>query len=64
MQEAADVLAKALQISDDLATAMVEAGFTRVQDLVTWDVQKEDLMETLGITEEQAEQILSTAKNA
>ncbi len=64
VQEAADVLAKALQISDDLATAMVEAGFTRVQDLVTWDVQKEDLMETLGITEEQAEQILSTAKNA
>ena len=64
VQEAAAQLAQALQIGDELAKCMVEAGFTRVQDLVTWDVQKEDLVDTLGITEEQAEHILFTAKNA
>ena len=64
MQEAASELARALGISEDLGKAMVEAGFTRVQDIVTWDVQREDLMETLGITEQQADQILNAAKNA
>ncbi len=64
MQEAAEELMQALRISDELAKSMVEAGFTRVQDIVTWDVQKEDLIDTLGITEEQAEHILSAAKKA
>ena len=61
--EGANELVQALHVSPALATAMVEAGFTTVEGIAAY-VQKEDLIEALGITEEQAEQIISDAKNA
>ncbi len=64
MQEAAAELVRVLGVTPELATAMVQAGFTRWQDIAEWGVQKEDLMETLGIPEHQAVQILNAAKNA
>lgn len=64
VREAAAELEKVLEVPRELAVAMVQAGFTRWQDIAEWDVQKEDLMETLGISEQLAEKILQAAKNA
>ena len=61
-QEGASELAQKLNITDSLASAMVQAGFTTVEGIAAYG-QKEDLMEALGITEEEAEKILQAARN-
>ncbi len=61
-QEGASELEQKLHISPELATAMVAAGFTTVEGIAAY-AQKEDIMETLGITAEQAEQIIAIAKS-
>lgn len=62
-QEGAGELVQALHISPALATAMVSAGFTTVQGIAAY-VQAEDLVEALGISEDEAEQIIEAAKKA
>ena len=61
-QEGASELAQKLNITDSLASAMVQAGFTTVEGIAAYG-QKEDLMEALGISEEEAEKILQAARN-
>ena len=60
--EGASELAQVLGISPDLARTMVTTGFTTVQGIAAYD--KEDLVDALGISEEQAEHIISAARNA
>ena len=62
-REGAGELAQALHISPALASAMVSAGFTTVQGIAAY-VQTEDLVEALGISESEAEQIIEAAKKA
>lgn len=61
--EGANELVNALHVSPELAQVMVASGFTTVQGVAAY-AQVEDLVEVLGISEEQAEQIISAAKNA
>lgn len=63
-REGAGELASQLGITDELAAAMVAAGFTTVQGIVAYGVQPEDLEEALGITTEQALDIIQKAKEA
>ena len=62
-REGASSLVSVLHITPELATAMVEAGFTTAEGIAAYG-QVEDLVEALGISEEQAEQIISAAKKA
>lgn len=55
-------LAQALHISPELAQQMVTNGFTTIQAIATYD--KEDLVDALGISDEEAEQIISAARKA
>ena len=61
--EGANELVAALHVSPELAQAMVASGFTTVQGVAAY-AQVEDLVEVLGISEEEAEQIIRAAKNA
>ena len=61
-QEGASELAQQLHISAELATAMVAAGFTTVEGIAAYG-QKEDLVEALGISVEQAEEIIAAAQS-
>ena len=61
-QEGASELAQQLHISTELATAMVAAGFTTVEGIAAYG-QKEDLVEALGISAEQAEEIIAAAQS-
>ena len=61
-QEGASELAQQLHISAELATAMVAAGFTTVEGIAAYG-QKEDLVEALGISAEQAEEIITAAQS-
>lgn len=58
--EGASELAMALGISNSMAAAMVTAGFTTVEVLNS--VDESDLMAELGISEDEARDILSKAK--
>ncbi len=58
--EGASELAMALGISNSMAAAMVTAGFTTVE--VINSVDESDLMAELGISEDEARDILSKAK--
>lgn len=60
--EGASELAQVLHISADLARAMVTTGFTTVQAIAAYE--KEDLVEALGISDDEAEQIINAARNA
>lgn len=60
--EGASELVQALHISPELATAMVTTGFTTVQGIAAYD--SSDLVEALGISEDEAERIINAAKNA
>ncbi len=60
-QEGASELERKLHISAALANAMVQAGFTTVEGIAAYGV-KEDLMEALEISEEEAERILRAAR--
>ncbi len=60
-QERAGELAARLGIDADLAKAMFRAGFTDVEGIASY-VAPEDLVETLSISEEQAEAIIAKAK--
>ncbi|MBQ3218410.1 MAG: transcription termination factor NusA [Akkermansia sp.] len=61
--EGASELVTALDVSPELATKMIEAGFTTVQGIASY-VQPEDLVDALGISEDQAFAIVDKAKNA
>ena len=61
--EGANELVNVLHVSPELAQEMVANGFTTVQGVASY-ATVEDLVENLGISEEQAEQIISAAKNA
>lgn len=61
--EGAIELVTALDVSPELATKMIEAGFTTVQGIASY-VQPEDLVDALGISEDQAFAIVDKAKNA
>ena len=60
--EGASELAAALHINDDMARALVTSGFTTVQAIAAYE--KEDLVEALGISDAEAEQIIISARNA
>ncbi len=62
-QERAGELAARLGIDADLAKAMFRAGFTDVEGIASY-VAPEDLVETLSISEEQAEAIIAKAKSS
>lgn len=61
--EGANELVTALEISPELAADMIAAGFTTVQGIASY-VQPEDLVDALGISEEEAFAIVDKAKNA
>jgi N utilization substance protein A len=61
--EGASELVAALDITPELASAMIAAGFTTVQGIASY-VQPEDLVDALGINEDQAFAIVDKAKNA
>ena len=60
--EGASELEQVLHISPELAQAMVTTGFTTVQAIAAYE--KEDLVDALGISEDQAEKIINAARNA
>ncbi len=59
----ANELVSILGISAELADEMIANGFTTVQGIASY-VQPEDLVDTLGISEEEAFAIVDKAKNA
>jgi N utilization substance protein A len=59
--EGASELASILGVSNSMAAAMVTAGFTTVE--VINGADESDLVEALGITEDEARDILNKAKN-
>ena len=61
--EGANELSDILGVSADLAAAMVANGFTTVQGIAAY-VGEEDLVEALGISEEEAHSIIEKAKAA
>lgn len=61
--EGASELVAALDITPELASAMISAGFTTVRGIASYG-QPEDLVDALGISEEQAFAIVDKAKNA
>ena len=61
--EGAEELVNVLNVTPELATAMIAAGFTTVQGSASY-VQPEDLVDALGISEDQAFAIVDKAKNA
>lgn len=61
--ESANELVSVLDISAELANEMIANGFTTVQGIASY-VQPEDLVDALGISEEQAFAIVDKAKNA
>ena len=61
--EGANELVSILGISAELADEMIANGFTTVQGIASY-VQPEDLVDTLGISEEEAFAIVDKAKNA
>ena len=61
--EGAGELTNVLGVSPELAASMIAAGFTTVQGIASY-VQPEDLVDALGISEEQAFAIVDKAKNA
>lgn len=61
--EGANELVSVLGIEEDLATAMIANGFTTVQGIASY-VQEEDLVEALGISAEEAADIIAKAKAA
>ncbi len=61
--EGANELISILGITPELADAMIAGGFTTVQGIASY-VQPEDLVDALGISEEQAFSIVDKAKNA
>lgn len=61
--EGAHELVAALDITPELADSMIANGFTTVQGIASY-VQPEDLVDALGISEEQAFAIVDKAKNA
>ncbi len=61
--EGASELVTTLDVSQELAAAMIAAGFTTVQGIASY-VQPEDLVDALGISEDQAFAIVDKAKNA
>lgn len=62
-REGADALAQAFGITQELAAAMVSAGFTTVEGIAAY-AEAEDLVGALGISEEEAARIISVAKEA
>lgn len=60
--EGASELAQVLNIAPELARVMVTTGFTTVQAIAAYE--KEDLVDALGITEEEADKIITAARNA
>lgn len=61
--EGANELISTLGITPELAAEMIANGFTTVQGIASY-VQPEDLVDALGISEEQAFAIVDKAKNA
>ena len=61
--EGAGELTNVLGVSPELAASMIAAGFTTVQGIASY-VQPEDLVDALGISEDQAFAIVDKAKNA
>lgn len=61
--EGANELVSVLGISAELADEMIANGFTTVQGIASY-VQPEDLVDTLGISEDEAFAIVDKAKNA
>ena len=61
--EGAEELVNVLNVTPELAAAMIAAGFTTVQGIASY-VQPEDLVDALGISEDQAFAIVDKAKNA
>lgn len=61
--EGANELADILEISHDLAEQMIACGFTTVQGIAS-HAQPEDLVDALGISENEAFAIVDKAKNA
>ena len=59
--EGASELATTLGVSNSMAAAMVEAGFTTVEGIAQY-ADVESLVEALSITEEEAQDILNKAK--
>lgn len=62
-REGAGTLAQALDVTPELAAAMVSAGFTTVEGIAAY-AEAEDLVDALGISEEEAARIISVAKKA
>ncbi len=63
VNEAAEELVTVLDVTPELAEEMIANGFTTVQTIASY-VQPEDLVDALGISEEQAFAIVDKAKNA
>ena len=61
--EGANELVSVLGVSPELADEMIANGFTTVQGIASY-VQPEDLVDALGISEDQAFAIVDKAKNA
>ncbi|MBR5894218.1 MAG: transcription termination factor NusA [Akkermansia sp.] len=61
--EGANELVNVLEVTPELAADMIAAGFTTVQGIASY-VQPEDLVDALGISEDQAFAIVDKAKNA
>jgi hypothetical protein len=59
--EGASELATVLGISNSMAAAMVAAGFTTVEGIAQY-ADEESLVEALGISEEEARDIMSKAQ--
>ena len=59
--EGACELASALGVSNSMAAAMVASGFTTVEGIANY-ADEETLMEALGITEDEARDIMTKAK--
>ena len=59
--EGASELATTLGVSNSMAAAMVEAGFTTVEGIAQY-ADVESLVEALSITDEEAQDILNKAK--
>ena len=62
-REGADELAAVLEISAELSTALVAAGFTTLQVIAEY-ASEEDLTGALGISEDEARSIIEKAKAA
>lgn len=61
--EGANELVNVLGVTPELASQMIEAGFTTVQGIADY-VHPHDLVDTLGVSEEEALAIVEKAKNA